>query len=55
MCFPRLEFLEGGENADGGGFGEGCAGEVEAGEGVCGLVRSERIGDKYDRCSGADT
>ena len=32
-----LEFLEGGDDADGGGFGEGGAVEREEGEGVGGL------------------
>ena len=30
----RLEFLEGGEDVDGGGFGSGGAGEIDAREGV---------------------
>jgi hypothetical protein len=34
----RLQFLEGGEAADGGGFGERCAVEREAREGVGGLA-----------------
>jgi len=32
-----LEFLEGGDDFDGGGFGDGCVVEREAGEGVGGL------------------